>query len=375
MTRLNFQGVARLDRRTKDLVKRLDSSAIAIIDHQDIDTISAEELVESGVKTVLNSRRSSTGRYPNAGPGILTEAGVTLVDVDEDLFELVRDGDVLIGRADGIFLGEKCVARGKVLAPGEIQKSLEQGRREIGKALSEFADNTMAHIREEIGMLSGAIELPTLRTSFRDRHALVVVRGHGYKRDLRVLKPYIRDVRPILIGVDGGGDALLEAGMRPDMVVGDMDSASDKVLSSGPELVVHAYPDGRAPGRERLESLGLDSQLLPAPGTSQDIAMLIAFEKGASLIVSVGSHFNLIEFLDKDRSGMSSTFLTRLRIGETLVDAKGVSRLYRPTPGRRQMAAVLAAALFTSVIVVLVSPPLGRLAELFWLKVRVLLGV
>jgi len=150
-----------------------------------------------------------------------------------------------------------------------------------------------------------------------------VVRGVDHKRDLKALRSYIRDVKPALIGVDGGADAIIEEGFKPDMIVGDMDSATEPTLRCGAELVVHAYSDGHAPGRETLEPLDLPFKLVPAPGTSQDVAMLIASEKGASLIVSVGSHFNLVEFLDKNRRGMSSTFLTRLRVGEILVDAKG----------------------------------------------------
>ena len=129
------------------------------------------------------------------------------------------------------------------------------------------------------------------------------------------------------------------------MIVGDMDSAGEAALRCGAELVLHSYPDGRAPGRQRLEELGLAFKLVPAPGTSQDVAMLIAAEKGARLIVSVGSQFNLVEFLDRNRKGMSSTFLTRLRIGEILVDAKGVSRLYQPRPGLTPLLVVIAAGL------------------------------
>ena len=178
----------------------------------------------------------------------------------------------------------------------------------------------------------------------------------------------------MLVGVDGGANAIIEEGFKPDMIVGDMDSASDATLRSGAELVVHAYPDGRAPGRELLDSLSLDHKVVPAPGTSQDVAMLIAGEKGASLIVSVGSQFNLVEFLDKNRRGMSSTFLTRLRLGEKIVDAKGVSRLYRPSPGLSPAVIVLAAGLIAFVTVILVTPALYEVVDLFWLKLRVLLG-
>ena len=225
-----------------------------------------------------------------------------------------------------------------MLGAEELAAQLDRQREEIYDALADFAENTVTHLRQEGELLAGRIDFPSTRTVFRDRHVLIVVRGTTHRKDLQALRAYIRDMRPLLVGVDGGADAILEAGLKPDLILGDMDSASDAALRSGAELVVHAYPDGRAPGRQRLLDLELDHMVVPAGGTSQDVAMLMAFEKGAALIVSVGAHFNLIEFLDKNRGGMSSTFLTRLRIGETLVDAKGVSRLYNPGLGVSHLA-------------------------------------
>jgi uncharacterized membrane-anchored protein len=204
---------------------------------------------------------------------------------------------------------------------------------------------------------------------------LVVVRGHDYKKDLSTLRGYIQEFRPALIGVDGGADALLEVGLKPDLILGDMDSVTNEALTSGAEIVVHAYPDGRAPGCERLVDAGLKHTVVPAAGTSEDVAMLMAYEKGAALIVSVGAHFNLIEFLDRKRGGMSSTFLTRLRIGERLVDAKGVSRLYNPssTFGPLVLFGVAFAILLT--IVIVTSPALNDLVQLIWLKIKIWLGL
>jgi uncharacterized membrane-anchored protein len=224
-------------------------------------------------------------------------------------------------------------------------------------------------------LLVGKIELPRFETEFRDRPALVVVRGVDHKRDLRALRPYIRDVKPVIVAVDGGADALVENGFRANMIVGDMDSVSDRTLRMGAELIVHAYPDGRAPGRDRVKDLDLPHKVVPAPGTSQDIAMLIAAEKGARLIVSVGSQYNLVEFLDKNRRGMSSTFLTRLRVGEILVDAKGVSRLYRPRPGLWPIVALFVVGVIAFVAIVALTPGLRDVADLLWLKLQVLLGI
>jgi uncharacterized membrane-anchored protein len=196
-----------------------------------------------------------------------------------------------------------------------------------------------------------------------------------HRRDLKVLRPYVRDVKPVIVAVDGGADAILEEGWRPDMIVGDMDSASEASLRCGAELVVHAYPDGKAPGRERLDRLGLAHKVVPAPGTSQDVAMLIAHEKGAQPIVSVGSQFNLVEFLDRNRRGMSSTMLTRLRLGDNLIDAKGVGRLYRPRPGTAPIGLLLLAGIATVGVIIWRTPALYNVAQLLWLKLQVLLGI
>jgi uncharacterized membrane-anchored protein len=369
-------GTARLGKRTKTLVKRLRPGDIAVIDHADVDRIAADDLAASGVAAVINVSPSSTGRYPNAGPLMIARAGVRLIDAPAaPLFEELRDGDAIVVDGGTVRRDGTLVAAGRVLTIESLTTQLEQQRARIDEALAAFADNTITHLREEGDLLAGRIELPRTRTSFRDRHVLIVVRGRTYREDLRALRAYIGDVRPVLVGVDGGADAILEEGLRPDLVLGDMDSASDEALACGAELVVHAYPDGRAPGRERVESLGLDHVVLPAAGTSEDIAMLLAYEKGARLIVSVGAHFNLVEFLDKNRAGMSSTFLTRLRVGETLVDAKGVSRLYNPGVSGRQMMLFLLAALVAIAIVVLTSERLGDLFDLIWLKLKVLLGL
>jgi uncharacterized membrane-anchored protein len=371
-----IKGSARLGRRTKELVKRLAPGDVAIIDHADLDRIAAEDLAASGVRAVINVAPFSTGRYPNAGPLVLAQAGVRLIDAPAaPLFEELRDGDPVVIAGGEVRRNGTVLAAGRELAADELAERLEAQRERIDDALAAFAENTMARLREEGDLLAGKIELPRMRTRFRDRHALIVVRGTTYRKDLRALRAYMRDVRPVLVGVDGGADAILEAGLKPDVVLGDMDSASDEALRCGAELIVHAYTDGRAPGCERLERLGLEHQVLRTIGTSQDAAMLLAHEKGAGLIVSVGAHFNLLEFLDRSRAGMSSTFLTRLRIGELLVDAKGVSRLYNPGISPPQMALFFAAALVLLAIVIVNTPALSDLVELIWLKIKILLGI
>jgi len=372
----SIHGSARLGRKTKQLVKRLDAGDVAIIDHADLDRIAAEDLVATGVRAVVNVAPFSTGRYPNAGPLLLARAGVHLIDAPAaPLFEELRDGDPVAIVGGEVRRNGTVLAAGRVLGVLELAEELSEHRQRIDEALAAFAENTIARLREEGELLAGRIELPRTRTVFRDRHVLIVVRGTTYRKDLRALRAYIRDVRPVLVGVDGGADAILEEGLKPDLVLGDMDSSSDEALRCGAELVVHAYPDGHAPGRARLERLGLEHKTIRAVGTSEDVAMLLASEKGAGLIVSVGAHFNLVEFLDKARGGMSSTFLTRLRVGELLVDAKGVSRLYNPGVSGRQMALLLAALLILLAIVVATTPALSDLVDLIWLKVKIILGI
>lgn len=383
MVARTVSGPVRSGRRTKLLVKQLTRGDVALIDHDDIDRVSAEELIAAEVCAVLNCGASSTGTYPNLGPQLLVEAGILLLDLpDDSLFEELDDGDPVVVAAEGpadAIVGEvlckgRLLARGEVLGLERVRAETEARRREIGEALERFAHNTIEHMREERELLAGRFELPRFSTDFRDRSTLVVVRGVEHQRDLHALRPFIRDMRPVIVAVDGGAEALLEEGLTPDMIVGDMDSAGEDALRCGAELVVHSYQDGRAPGRDRLERLGLPYKLVPAPGTSQDVAMLIAAEKGARLIVSVGSQFNLVEFLDRNRKGMSSTFLTRLRIGEILVDAKGVSRLYRPQPGLTPLLVVIAAGLIALIAVVWTTPALRDVANLLWLKLQLLLG-
>jgi uncharacterized membrane-anchored protein len=374
---VEFTGTARLDKRTKRLVRRLGPDDIAIIDHRDLDRVSAEELLATNVRVVVNVAPSMSGRFPNAGPLELVRGGVRLIDVngDSDLFEEVRDGESLVVRGSSLFRNGSRLAAGHALTEVELETQLAEQRGRVTEALESFAENTLRYLREEAKLLSEGVRLPQVQTRFRDKHALVVARGPGLKRDLRIVKPYIRDFRPVLVGVDGGADALLEAGYKPHVIVGDMDSVSDQALQSGAELIVHAYPDGRAPGRERIDRLGLPSSVLPSPGISEDVAILLAHEKGAELIVAVGTHFNLLEFLERNREGMSSTFFTRLKVGDKLVDARGVSSLFRGRTGLGPMFLFVFAGLAALVAAVAVSSDLRRFIELLAQRVQDILGL
>ena len=376
MSFVELTGHAKLDRRTKNLVKRLSGDDIAIIDHTDLDRVSAEELAESGVRVVVNVSPSQSGRFPNPGPLALVRAGVRLIDAPgADLFESVNEGELLTVRGAGLFRNGTCLATGRMLDERELERMLGDQRGRVTEALEAFAENTMRYLREEGKLLAEGVDFPALQTRFRDRHALVVARGPGYKRDLRMVKPYIRDFKPVLIAVDGGADALLEAGYKPDVIVGDMDSVSDDALRCGAELLVHGYRSGAAPGEGRAQKLGVPYEVVHATGISEDVALLLAYEKGSELIVAVGTHFNLIEFLERNRAGMSSTFITRLKVGEILIDAKGVSRLASRQVGIWPLVLLALGGLSAIAVAILVSPALRHLIEYLALRLRDLLGI
>jgi uncharacterized membrane-anchored protein len=350
-------GVAKVDVRTKNHTKRLRSGDIAVIDHVDLDRVAAESLIECGVAAVINAATSISGRYPNLGPEMLVAAGVPLVDdVGTAVFADVHEGDVV--RLDGecVYVGDRLVAKGTLQNADTVQAAMADARAGLAVQLESFAANTMEFLRRERDLLLDGVGVPDIKTDLDGKQVLVVVRGYHYRQDLVVLRSYIREYRPVLVGVDGGADALLEAGYTPSLIVGDMDSVSDAALCCGAEIVVHAYRDGRAPGLQRVERLGLPAVVFPAAGTSEDVALLLADDKGASLIVAVGTHATLVEFLDKGRSGMASTFLTRLRVGGKLVDAKGVSRLYRSRISTSSLFVLVLAALLTLGVVIALSP-------------------
>ena len=349
-------GTVRVDRRTKNLTKRLRPGEIAVLDHLDIDRVSADSLVAGKVAAVVNASPSISGRYPNLGPGILVEAGIPLVDgVGKEVLAQLKEGTEVRLEGNRLYAGDTVVAEGVEQTPETIAAAMAEARAGLSDQLEAFAANTMEYMKRERALLLDGVGVPDVTTRIEGRHVLVVVRGYDYKEDLQALRPYIRDYRPVLIGVDGGADALKEAGYQPDMIIGDMDSVSDSVLRCGAEVVVHAYPDGRAPGLERVTGLGVEAITFPAAATSEDIAMLLADEKGATLIVAVGTHATLVEFLDKGRGGMASTFLTRLRLGGKLVDAKGVSRLYKSRISTLALVLLVLAALLSITAALAVS--------------------
>ena len=349
-------GVGRVGPRTKDLAKRLDTGEIAIINHQDLDRVAAESLIEAGAVAIVNAAESISGRYPNEGPACVARAGIPLLDAcGPGVMEAVRDGEVVEVRDGALWRGDEKLAVGTPLHGDDIAQRMDAARAGIGGELRRFAENTLRYVEQEADITFEPLVLPPLRTKIAGRHAMVVVRGHDYKSDLAALRAYIRQFHPVLIAVDGGADALLELGLTPDIITGDFDSLSERAMHCGAELVHQVHPDGRAPGRASLLAGGLPYVEFVAEGMSEDAAMLLAYEAGASLIVAVGAHATMVEFLDKSRAGMASTFLTRLRLGPVLVDAKGVNRLYESRVRSRDLVLLVASALLVVVVMAIAS--------------------
>ena len=349
---------ARVDRRTKDLIKRLQPGDIAVIDHKDLDRIAAEGLVEARAGGVINAAHSISGRYPNVGPLLVAAAGIPLVDgVGSEVLDAISEGQLVRISGDEVQFEGRVVAKGERQTLQSLEARYETAKRTMGDELERFALNTLEYLQRERHFAIEPVALPHIDIDIAGRHVLIVVRGFDYKDDLAHLKAYVNEMRPVLIGVDGGADALLEAGHKPDLIIGDFDSVSTRALRSGAELIVHAYPGGRAPGAARLDDEGVPYRKLEAAGTSEDIAMLLAYEEGAELIVAVGTHASMVEFLDKGREGMASTFLTRLKVGPILVDAKGVNRLYQGRIKKRDLTFFLLFAMLCAVSVLVFLTP------------------
>ena len=369
-----LQGPVKAGKRTKILVERLEPGDIALIDHRDLDELAAQSLVAQKVRAVINVNNSISGRYPNKGPQVLWEARIPHFDLaGPDLMLKVQDGERLTIVNGGIWRAQELLATAREVDEAVIKQQTAVAEANLGNLLDAFVQNTLDYARQEKKLILEALEVPPLRTAFAGKHTLVVVRGQSYRQDLEAIKHYIAEVKPVLVGVDGGADALLEFGYQPDLVVGDMDSVSDQALIKAKERIVHAYPDGRAPGMARIEHLGLTAAVVKAPGTSEDLALLLAYELGAKLIAAIGTHTNMIDFLEKGRGGMASTFLVRLKIGDRLVDARGVSQLYHGRVSGRSLVLLTLAAGIPVLALAITNPTVRHLFRLIALRVRLAL--
>lgn len=353
-------GTARLDRRTRSAVKRLRPGDVAVIDHLDLDLGAATALVDAGVVAVVNVAPSISGRYPALGPAVLLDAGIVLVDnVGTDAFNAINDGDRVRVDGDNVYRGDQLLATGVRQTDESVAVALEASKHGMASQLEAFSANAIEHLRREQDLLLDGEGVPRVSLSFDDRQVLVVSKAFEYRRDLAGLKTYIRENRPLLVGVDGGVDALLEAGHRPDLIVCDIDEVSDAGLRCGAEVVALATNDGRVRGVERAERLGIQHHNFETSGTAEDAAILLAHHRGARLIVTVGSHASLTEFIDKGRSGMASSFLARAAVGPTVVDAKAVASLYRNRI-RGWLVFLLVLIAVASVAAAVFSTPVGQ---------------
>jgi uncharacterized membrane-anchored protein len=344
-------GVARVDRRAEALIPRLRRGDIAVLDEVDLDRATADALVAAEVAGVVNASPCISGRYPTLGPEILVNAGVPVIDaVGTDVFRDVKDGTRIRLHEDTLYAGdsEDPLAEGRPQTMETVTAQLMEAKVGLSAQLEAFAADTMEYMKRERTLLLDGVGVPEIATPMAGRHVLVVARGYDYRDDLVALRHYIREFRPVLVGVDGGAEALVEAGYHPELIVGDLHAVSDEILRGGAEVVVRADQDGRAAALERVQDIGVDVIAFPTSSTSEDVALLLADAHGAELVVTAGTHATLLEFLDRGRSGTASTFLVRLKLGGKLVDAKAASRLHRS----RISAGALLVLIFVTLVAV-----------------------
>ncbi|WP_019122862.1 putative cytokinetic ring protein SteA [Brevibacillus massiliensis] len=359
--------------KTKQLCKRIQPGQVAVVHHENLDEMAAEALLQARVGAVINTASYMTGSYPAMGARRLLEGHVPLYEATgSESVRLLELPEGTLARLANDRLYVKGDGEWQPFCPlhpiskEEVEEKWQIAQSRLPLMLSQFIDNTLTYASREKELFLQPLAKLALQTDMAHRHVVVVVRGKHTREDLRLLRTYIQDRRPILLAVDGGADVLLENGYRPDLIVGDMDSVTDEALACGAEIVVHAYVDGRAPGKERIDGLGIPCHVLPAPGTSEDVAMLLAYEHQAELIVTIGTHTNMIDFLEKGRKGMGSTLLVRTKIGARLIDAKGVSRLYQPRMSWHALTFFAAAALVPIVALFAVNPVTRRAAQMVW---------
>lgn len=350
-------GTARVDKDTTRLLRRIGPGDVVVCDELDLDRTTADLLVEAGVAAVVNASPFISGRYPNLGPEVLAAAGIELVDdAGKEVFARIKDGAKVRVHEGVVYAGERELAEGDELTDTDVTSRMLAARSGLVDHLEAFAGNTIEFIRVESPLLIDGVGIPDVEVNLNNRHVVAVSDGADHAEDLKRLKPFIKEYAPVLIGVNRGADALVKAGYRPDLVVGDPEMITTNTLRSGAQVVLPAAPDGHAPGLERIQDLGIGAMTFPATGSAADLALIIADHHGASLIVSVGHSASLEEFFDAGRRESNpSTFLTRLKVGNKLVDGKAVATLYRSRGHGGAIALFILAALVAVVVAVLVS--------------------
>ena len=358
-------GIARIDKNTRRLLDRVGPGDIAILDEVDLDRVTADALVEANVGAVVNASRSISGRYPNLGPEVLVASGIVLVDeVGPEVFKRVKDGAKLRVDDGKVFVGERRLARGTTLDEHEIADMMIEAKTGLVDHLEAFSGNTIEFIRSESPLLIDGVGVPDIDVSLVGKHVVIVGDGPDRATDLRALKPFIKEYSPVIIGVGAGADTLTKAGYKPSLIVGDPEEMKIATLKCGAQLVLPADTDGHATGLERIQDLGIGATTFPAAGSASDLALLLADYHGADLIVTVGYGGTLDDFFDRSRRESNpSTFLTRMKVGPKLVDAKAVATLYRSRVSGAAVAFVVLAALIAVIAAVMLSSAGGEVTD------------
>ncbi len=353
-SRPGLTGTARVDRNIDRLLRRLCPGDIVVLDILDLDRITADALVEADIAAVVNASPSVSGRYPNMGPEVLVTNGVTLIDeTGPEVFKKIKDGAKIRLHEGGVYSGDRRLIRGTERTDHDIADLMREAKSGLAAHLEAFAGNTVEFIKSESPLLIDGIGIPDIEVDLRRRHVVIVADEPSAADDLRDLKPFIKEYQPVLVGVAGGADVLFKAGYRPQLIVGDPDQISTEALKCGAQVVLPADADGHAPGLERIQDLGVGAMTFPAAGSAADLALLLADHHGAALLVTAGHTANIETFFDRTRAQSNpSTFLTRLRVGEKVVDAKAVATLYRNHMSGGAIA-LLAMTMLIAVIVVL----------------------
>lgn len=356
-SRPGVMGTARVDRDVDRLLRRVEPGDIVVLDILDLDRATADALVDADIAGVVNASPSISGRYPNLGPEVLVANGIALIDeTGPEVFKKVKDGAKVRLHNGGIYSGDRRLALGNERNEQEIADLMHEAKSGLVAHLEAFAGNTIEFIRSESPLLIDGIGIPDIDIDLRRRHVVVVAEEPTAEDDLRMLKPFIKEYQPVLIGVGTGADVLRKGGYRPQLIVGDPGQMSVEVLRCGAQVVLPADADGHAPGLERIQDLGVGAMTFPAAGSAADLALLLADHHGASLIVTAGHTASIEEFFDRTRQHSNpSTFLTRLRVGEKLVDAKAVATLYRNRISGGAIAMLVLAVLIAIIVTLWVS--------------------